>query len=105
MQYCAHQWWYNHVEVLQVPILWIPEAGSKHIHQELVGKGRGKEGRREGGGKERGEEEEERRKGRGGRGREGGREEGKDGRETETRWSGRWSGGDTRGGEYDSKCY
>ena len=50
MQYCAHQWWYNHVEVLQVPILWIPEARGKDIHQELSSGG-GEE--RSGGGEER----------------------------------------------------
>ena len=40
MQCCAHQWWHNHVEVLQVPILWIPEAWGKDIHQELRSGGR-----------------------------------------------------------------
>ena len=49
MQYCAHQWWDNHVEVLQVPILWIPEDGGKHVYQELrSGGGQGRHGGGEG---------------------------------------------------------
>ena len=32
-----YQWWYNHVEVLQMSVLWIPEHWTEHIHQQLPG--------------------------------------------------------------------
>ena len=35
MYYWSYQWWHDHVEVLQMPVLWVAEDWAEHIHQQL----------------------------------------------------------------------